>query len=123
VSESLVQKDIASGRVTLQHDAPLIQRLLAHARLLQLDAAPQRQLDQYAASEATGNAVVPEGGVALAVLQAEQQNLLHQREPGLLGVGVILLIALLLVLVVAAVVIVAPVGRLDRGHLALLETL
>lgn len=47
------------------HHLPVQQSLLPGGEGLQLDATPQCQLDEDAAAQARGDAVIPEGGVAL----------------------------------------------------------
>ncbi len=72
VLERLVQEHVARWRVTLQHDAPIAQALLAHALLLELDATAQRQLYENAAAQATRYAVVPERGVTLLLRKSRR---------------------------------------------------
>lgn len=47
------------------HHLPVQQPLLPGCQWLQMDAAPQRQLDEDATTQTRGQAVVPEGWVAL----------------------------------------------------------
>lgn len=63
--QCLVQKDIPSGSIILADDLAIGQESSAHACLLQLNATPQSELNQNAATQPRGNAVIPEGSVAL----------------------------------------------------------
>eukprot|EP00053_Salpingoeca_punica_P023466 m.10194 g.10194 ORF g.10194 m.10194 type:complete len:307 (+) comp5152_c1_seq1:82-1002(+) len=107
VLERLVQEDVAGGAVALcllYEQLACGQATFPHAVLLQLDAVAQAELNKHAAAQTRGDAVVPEGCVALAVLDAEEKHLLHQRQAGKLCVGIL-----------ALLIPVLSVGGIGRG--------
>ena len=87
--ESFIKKNITTGITVLDHDLPRQQTLPPHPRPLQLHSASKSQFYQDTSSETRADAVIPEAGVALLVLQPHQQHLLHQCQPGLLTVSVL----------------------------------
>ena len=94
VLEGLIQEDVSAGVRVFQGDLPTEEALASHPRPLQLDPAPEGQLNEDASPQSRGDAVVPEAGVALLVLEAQEQDFLHERESGLLGVPVVPILVL-----------------------------
>lgn len=89
VLERLVQEDVSARVTVLDDNLPGEEPLPPHPGTLELHAAPEGQLDQDAAPEPRADAVIPEAGVALLVLEPHQQDLLHQGQPRLLAVTIL----------------------------------
>ena len=87
--ESLVQEDVSARVAVLDDNLPGEEPLPPHARPLQLHTAPERELNEDAAPQPGADAVVPEAGVTLLVLEPHQQHLLHQSQPRLLAVTIL----------------------------------
>jgi hypothetical protein len=75
VTQGLVEEDVTAGGVGLADQTTRGQGSLPHAGALQFDPPADAQFDQDAASKTRRYAVVPEGGVPLAILEAQQENL------------------------------------------------
>merc|ERR1719189_224746 len=89
--ERLVKENIPTGVRVFQHDLPTKKVFPSHAGPFQFHSAPQSKLNQDATPQARAYAVIPETGISLFILEAKEQHLLHECQPGLLAVPLLLL--------------------------------